>query len=144
MDPIVKAFGTVLIGLIVVWASESRTESAGSVSARTDRSAPVSAAEKAPNSTSDRDRTTPGAVEDTLVTCLAGIPKEASPGQRLLAEQSCQQESERKDLSANKDRIASGAVEDTLMACLARIPKEASPGQRLLAEQSCRQHKFSQ
>lgn len=30
-----------------------------------------------------------GAVEDTLKLCLARIPKEASAGQRLLAEQSC-------------------------------------------------------
>jgi hypothetical protein len=31
-----------------------------------------------------------GSVEDTLKLCLARIPKDASAGQRLLAEQSCQ------------------------------------------------------
>ena len=31
-----------------------------------------------------------GAVEDSLKLCLARIPKDASVGQRLLAEQSCQ------------------------------------------------------
>jgi len=31
------------------------------------------------------------AVEDTLRACLARIPTDASPGQRMLAEQSCQQ-----------------------------------------------------
>ena len=31
-----------------------------------------------------------GSVEDTLKLCLARIPKDASVGQRLLAEQSCQ------------------------------------------------------
>jgi hypothetical protein len=33
-----------------------------------------------------------GAVEDTLKTCLARIPKDGSPGQRMLAEQSCEQD----------------------------------------------------
>lgn len=31
-----------------------------------------------------------GAAEDTLRACLAGIPVEATAGQRMLAEQSCQ------------------------------------------------------
>jgi len=30
-----------------------------------------------------------GSVEDTLKACLARIPKEASAGQRMMAEQSC-------------------------------------------------------
>ena len=33
-----------------------------------------------------------GAVEDTLRSCLARIPKDASAGQRMLAEQGCEQE----------------------------------------------------
>jgi hypothetical protein len=33
-----------------------------------------------------------GAVEDTLKACLARIPTDASAGQRMLAEQSCQQD----------------------------------------------------
>jgi hypothetical protein len=33
-----------------------------------------------------------GAVEDTLKACLARIPKDASAGQRLMAELSCQQD----------------------------------------------------
>ena len=32
-----------------------------------------------------------GAVEDTLKACLARIPTDASVGQRMMAEQSCQQ-----------------------------------------------------
>ena len=31
-----------------------------------------------------------GAVGDTLVACLASIPADATAGQRLLAEQSCE------------------------------------------------------
>jgi hypothetical protein len=36
--------------------------------------------------------TSAGAVEDTLLACLARIPKDATAGQRMLAEQSCQQD----------------------------------------------------
>ncbi len=33
-----------------------------------------------------------GAVEDSLKACLARIPKEATVGQRMIAEQSCQRD----------------------------------------------------
>jgi hypothetical protein len=33
-----------------------------------------------------------GAVEDTLPICLKRIPEDATPGQRLIAEQSCQRD----------------------------------------------------
>jgi len=35
------------------------------------------------------DRVASGAVEDTLNACLARIPKDASAGQKMLAEESC-------------------------------------------------------
>ena len=35
-----------------------------------------------------------GAVEDSLKACLARIPKDASAGQRMMAEQSCQRDEE--------------------------------------------------
>lgn len=42
-----------------------------------------------------------GAVEDTLQACMARIPKDASIGQRMIAEQSCgRDESERKPFEA--------------------------------------------
>ena len=42
-----------------------------------------------------------GAVEDTLPTCLTRIPQGATPGQRLIAEQSCQRdESDRASMRA--------------------------------------------
>lgn len=42
-----------------------------------------------------------GAVEDTLPTCLTRIPQGATPGQRLIAEQSCQRdESDRSSMRA--------------------------------------------
>lgn len=34
----------------------------------------------------------PGAVEDSLLACLARIPKDASAGQRMMAEQSCKRD----------------------------------------------------
>ena len=34
----------------------------------------------------------PGAAEDTLKACLARIPEQATVGQRMMAEQSCQRE----------------------------------------------------
>lgn len=33
-----------------------------------------------------------GAAEDTLLACLARIPKDASAGQRMIAEQSCKRD----------------------------------------------------
>lgn len=44
----------------------------------------------APLSTREMNVMASGSVEDTLKLCLARIPKDASAGQRLLAEQSCQ------------------------------------------------------
>lgn len=43
-----------------------------------------------PISTGEMNLLASGSVEDTLKLCLARIPKDASAGQRLLAEQSCQ------------------------------------------------------
>ena len=39
-----------------------------------------------------------GAVEDTLKACLARIPEDASLGQRMVAEYSCQREDETRKL----------------------------------------------
>jgi hypothetical protein len=45
---------------------------------------------RAPGSdTTIKPRIAAGAVEDTLKVCMARIPKEASIGQRMTAEQSC-------------------------------------------------------
>jgi hypothetical protein len=44
----------------------------------------------APITTGGMNALASGSVEDTLKLCLARIPKDASAGQRLLAEQSCQ------------------------------------------------------
>lgn len=44
-----------------------------------------------------------GSVEDSLQACLARIPKDATAGQRMVAEQSCQRdEGDRKPFQANR------------------------------------------
>jgi hypothetical protein len=48
-----------------------------------------------------------GAVEDTLKACLSRIPKEASDGQRMIAEQGCKRdEGDRKVSQTNPYRIS--------------------------------------
>jgi len=46
----------------------------------------------ASTSTKNIDRVASGAVEDSLNACLARIPQDASPGQRMLAEESCKRD----------------------------------------------------
>ena len=71
---------------------------------------------------------------DPLKACLDAISKGATPGQRSLAEQTCQ-----RDFGGGDSRtISSGTQGDTLQSCVARIPRDASPGQRMMAEESCR------
>lgn len=48
-----------------------------------------------------------GAVEDTLKACMARIPKDASIGQRMIAEQSCMRdESDRTQFRPSPGRLA--------------------------------------
>ena len=42
--------------------------------------------------TKNIDRIAAGAVEDSLKACMARIPKDASAGQRMLAEESCRRD----------------------------------------------------
>lgn len=68
-----------------------------------------------------------------LQACLEATAKGASPGQRSIAEQTCQ-----RDFGTGDSRaVASGTQGDTLQGCLARIPKDATMGQRMIAEQGC-------
>lgn len=70
---------------------------------------------------------------DPLQACLQATSKGASPGQRAIAELTCQRDFGKSDARP----VASGTQGDTLQGCLARIPKDASAGQRMIAEQSC-------
>ncbi|MER3424827.1 MAG: hypothetical protein C4293_18000, partial [Nitrospiraceae bacterium] len=73
---------------------------------------------------------------DPYQECLARIPKDATPGQRAIAEQSCA-----RDFAARSNDVrpvAAGTQGDNLQSCLSRIPKDASPGQRMIAEESCK------
>ena len=64
---------------------------------------PAAESKEGPNAISEEqaqglEQIATDSVEDTLKACLARIPKDASAGQRLLAEQSCRQvEEERKE-----------------------------------------------
>ena len=70
-----------------------------SVSTQAAESRPVT---RAPGSiTTIEPRIADGAVEDTLKACMARIPKDASIGQRMIAEQGCgRDESDRKPFLA--------------------------------------------
>ncbi len=74
---------------------------------------------------------------------LPTIPKDATAGQRSLAEQTCQRDAAAREAvvqagtAAATSAAASGTSGDSLAACMARIPKDASAGQRMLAEGSC-------
>lgn len=46
----------------------------------------------APGSTKNIDRIASGAVEDSLNACMARVPKDASAGQQMLAEESCRRD----------------------------------------------------
>ncbi|HET7058866.1 MAG TPA: hypothetical protein VFI05_09040 [Nitrospiraceae bacterium] len=70
---------------------------------------------------------------DPLQACLQATSKGASPGQRAIAELTCERDFGKGDARP----VASGTQGDTLQGCLARIPKDASAGQRMIAEQSC-------
>ncbi len=82
----------------------------------------------------------PAVTGDMLQACLSRIPKDASPGQRMVAEESCKAEAINRGgiTTTTSARAASGTPGDTLQACLDRIPKDASAGQRMIAEESCK------
>jgi len=79
-DRSVTVFGFIaLLGVMVGGcASEGTMGSAGAGSAST--------------STKGIDRIASGAVEDTLEACKARIPKDATAGQKMLAEESCRRD----------------------------------------------------
>ena len=86
-------------------------------------------------------RTAPSVIEtrtvttsDPLQACLNTISNGASPGQRAIAELTCERDFGKTDARP----VASGTQGDTLQGCIVRIPKDASAGQRMIAEESCR------
>ena len=90
---------------------------------------PTPARRAAPSVTETRTVTS----SDPLQACLQATSKGASPGQRAVAELTCQ-----RDFGQGDSRpVASGTQGDTLQGCLARIPKDATMGQRMIAEQGC-------
>lgn len=79
---IIALFGAVSWGC----ASDGTMGSSEGSSASAQGGAPASA------STKSIDRIASGAVEDSLNACMARIPKDATAGQRMLAEESCRRD----------------------------------------------------
>jgi hypothetical protein len=77
------------------------------------------------------------ATADYLQDCVARIPKDATSGQREIAERTCRRDLADRTTTVRGEGASSGTQGDTLQACMARIPKDASSGQRMIAEQSC-------
>jgi hypothetical protein len=84
-----RAFG--FIALLGVFVGGCATD--GSMNSTGAGSTTSSGAASAPSaSTKNMDRVASGAVEDSLNACLARIPKDASAGQKMLAEESCRRD----------------------------------------------------
>ncbi len=83
-----------------------------------------------------------------LEACLAKIPANATSGQRMIAQETCERDAEARTgvvgASAAMPKAASGTQADSLEACMARIPKDASGGQRMMAEASCERDQANQ
>jgi hypothetical protein len=77
--------------------------------------------------------------DDFYRDCLARIPKDATPGQRDLAERTCQRDLADRKTTGGGESASPDTQPETLHACLSRIPKDASEGQRMVAEQRCKQ-----
>lgn len=94
MDRFMNAFGIILFGFIVSGcASDGMMESSGSgASTSSGGGTAVSSSANASSPTKNIDRVASGSVEDTLNACLARIPKDASAGQKMLAEESCRRD----------------------------------------------------
>jgi hypothetical protein len=90
--------------------------------------------ETARGSTGMATTTSPG---DALQDCLVRIPKDATPGQRDIAERTCQRDAADRRTTVRGEAASSDTSGDTRQACMARIPNDASAGQRMVAEQSC-------
>ncbi len=86
----VSAIFVLMTGLLVPFAHAA--------SSTTTTTAPASG-------TTPRNALAAGAVEDSLPACLARIPKDATAGQRMIAEQSCRRdEGDRKPFQATLGR----------------------------------------
>ena len=93
-------FVTVLALMVAGCATDGKMESSGtssSMSTEAPSSRPAmsggsAAGSSSMNKSSSGNRVAAGVEEETLDTCLARIPKDATAGQKMLAEQSCQRE----------------------------------------------------
>ena len=108
---------------------ETRQTPSRTVTPRDPESAPPAPITPEPS----QPRTSNNRGGDPVQACMDRIPKEATSGQRAMAEQGCTRDYSAFDVSP----YASGTQGDTLQACVKRIPSDASAGQRMIAEESC-------
>jgi len=88
-DRSVSTFGVmVMMGMLVGGCASDEMKGSPSSSG----TGVVSASGTASASTKNIDRIAIGSVEDSLDACMARIPKDASAGQRMLAEESCRRD----------------------------------------------------
>ena len=88
-DRSVSAFAVItLLGLIVGGCASDGTMG----SSDTSSTSGASGGGAPPTTTKNIDRLASGSVEDTLDNCMARIPKDATAGQKMLAEQSCRRD----------------------------------------------------
>ena len=98
-DTIVIAFfGLMVVGCASDGKMEASDTSPSTVSGEAAMSSPTMSAAAPTESNSmttprsSTSRSVPGLEEDTLAACLAGIPQDATVGQKMLAEQTCRRE----------------------------------------------------
>lgn len=88
-DRFVSAFGVIALwGVVVGGCANDGTMGLSSTSG----AGSATGGEAASPSTKNIDRVASGSVEDTLNACMARIPKDASAGQRMVAEESCRRD----------------------------------------------------
>lgn len=91
-DRSVSAFAVItLLGLIVGGCASDGTMGSSDTSSTSSTSG-ASGGGATPTTTKNIDRLASGSVEDTLDNCMARIPKDATAGQKMLAEQSCRRD----------------------------------------------------
>jgi hypothetical protein len=91
-----------------------------------------------PSPSHDNRATTNATTDDFYQDCLIRIPKDATIGQRDLAERTCQRDTVERKTTGGAEADSPYSQADTAHSCLRRIPKDASTGQRMIAEQDCR------
>lgn len=85
---IVRVGTGIILSLSLLFAAACATDGGSGQSS----SSPFGSSDSAATSGKGLGRIAAGAVEDTLQACMARIPSDATAGQRMLAERSCERD----------------------------------------------------